>query len=74
MEKEDKRGVTCSCSCMGLLLWLIFFCLVISYCQRKDKKESIINTSIEWFHDKYNYADSVWHKNDTTKQGKDDEH
>lgn len=52
---EKNRG----CGC---LIWTIVIILLCQYCSREDKDKTIIQTTIDYAHEQYMYADSIFGK------------
>lgn len=57
MNEENTRGRFSGCGC---LIWFIIIFLCCKYCSREDENKTIVQTTIDYVHEQYEYADSVF--------------
>ena len=69
INNDKGRRQSLTCCLITLVFWVFVVCAIATYCSR-DK--SLIDSSIKSVHDMYDYADSVWHSDDSIKNIKDE--
>jgi hypothetical protein len=58
----SEKNTSVSSSGCGCLIWIIVIILLCQYCSREDKDKTMIQTTIDYVHEQYMYADSIFGK------------
>lgn len=59
MSEKNKNESFSGCGCLILIIVIILLC---QYCSREDEDKTIIQTTIDYVHEQYMYADSIFDK------------